>query len=256
MKTILLKVEYDGSDYYGFQKQTGSENATPTIQGGIEAALERIFGRHFDTKGSGRTDSGVHALGQMVSVRLDDDFDLRIPPEGLRKLLNNRLAPSVLIKKVEVVDGDFHARGLAKVKTYAYFVKYGEPDAFTARYSWQVRKKIDFDRLKEAIGMLKGDVFCAPFCDGEIDESNLGSYYKNIFFFRFYRLRRLSAIVFIIKARGFLYKMVRRLIGFLIDYSTGRFDLATAKKIMGDHKMRSIYVTAPPNGLYLYKVKY
>jgi tRNA pseudouridine38-40 synthase len=256
MKTILLKVEYDGSDFYGFQKQTGRENSNPTVQGKIEAALDRILGRHFDTKGSGRTDSGVHALGQMVSVKLDDDFEFHIPPEGLQILLNNKLAPEILIKKVEIIEGDFHALGLSKMKTYAYIVKYGSRDSFSARYSWQVLKKIDFEKLEELIGMLRGEVFCAPFCSGDIDYANLQSYYKNIFFFRFYRLKRRSAIVFIIKARGFLYKMVRRLVGFLIDYSTGRFDIDTAKKVLADHKLRSIYVTAPASGLYLYKVKY
>ncbi|HPG56884.1 MAG TPA: tRNA pseudouridine synthase A [Candidatus Wallbacteria bacterium] len=256
MKTIVLKVEYDGSDYYGFQKQTGNEDTTPSVQGRIEAALDKILGRHFDTKGSGRTDSGVHALGQIVSVNLGEDFELKIPPAGLKKLLNNKLGPAIVVRNVDIVDGDFHARGCAKVKSYVYVVKYGPPDAFTPRYAWQMNKKIDFGRLKELISLIKGEVFCAPFCDGEIDTLNLESYYKNIFFFRFYKLRRRSMIVFIIKARGFLYKMVRRLIGFLMDYSTGRFDMDTAKKIMSDYKMRSIYVTAPPSGLYLYKVKY
>ncbi len=256
MKTIVLKVEYDGSAYYGFQKQSGSEDKTPTIQGRLESALERILGRSFNTKGSGRTDSGVHALGQVVSVAIPDDYNLLIPPRGIKTLLNNKLGPDIIIKNVEIVEGDFHARGMAKVKSYVYVVHYGEPDAFSHRYSWQVNKKIDFNRLKELITALKGEVFCAPFCDGEIDCDNLPSYYKNIFFFRFYKINRLKSIIFIIKARGFLYKMVRRLIGFLIDYSTGRFDMQTAKKIMSDHKMRSMYTTAPPGGLFLYKVKY
>ncbi len=256
MKTIVLKVEYDGTDYYGFQKQTGNENKTPTIQGKIEAALDKILGRHFDTKGSGRTDSGVHAFGQIVSVQIAPDFNLRITPEGLKRLLNNKLAPDIMVKSVNIVDGDFHALGLSKVKSYAYIVKYGAPDAFTGRYCWQVNKEIDFNRLKELIPMFKGDVFCAPFCAGDVDENCMESYYKEIYFFRFYKIKKRSTIVFIIKARGFLYKMVRRLIGFLIDYSTGRFDLQTAKKVMADYKLRSLYITAPPNGLFLYKVKY
>ncbi len=256
MKTIVLKLEYDGTDYYGFQKQTGNEDTTPTIQGKLEAALDKILGRHFDTKGSGRTDRGVHAFGQIVSVQLSPDYDLRITPQGLKRLLNNKLSPDIMVKSVDVVEGGFHALGLSRVKSYAYIVKYGAPDAFSGRYCWQVNKKIDFKRLKELITMIKGEFFCAPFCAGDVDESCIDSYYKEIYFFRFYEIKKRSVVVFIIKARGFLYKMVRRLIGFLIDYSTGRFDMKTAKSVMADYKLRSLYITAPPAGLFLYKVRY
>lgn len=256
MKTIVLTIEYDGSNYYGFQKQTGNEELTPTIQGKIENAIEKILGKRFETKGAGRTDRGVHALGQVVSVHLDNNFNLSIPPKGLQTLLNKNLPLDIVVKNVKIINDNFHARAMAKEKTYVYLINQNKLSAFSFKYYWFFNKTINFLKLKEILTFLKGNIFCAPFCDGPIDKNNLESYYKNINFFRFYHLKKQSIIVFMIKAQSFLYKMVRRLVGFSIDYATNRFDLKFAKKIMSDYNLRSTYIVAPPNGLYLYKVIY
>jgi len=256
MKTIILKISYDGTDYYGFQKQTGNERTTPSIQGRIESVLTSVLGRYFETKGSGRTDKGVHAIAQVISVVIGDDYELKIPAEGIKSRMNNYLPRDIRVNEVRIVEGEFHARGMAKEKTYAYIINYGDYDVFSGRLGWHLRKKIDFTKMRQLISLLRGKIFCAPFCDGEIDTSALESYYKNIYYFNFYNAVRAKKIIFIIKAQGFLYKMVRRLIGFLTDYASGRLELKKVESIMKDYRMRSCYVTAPPEGLFLYKVKY
>ena len=256
LKTIVLKVEYDGTNYYGFQKQSGREHEWPSVQGKIEKTLKSILGFDVVTKGSGRTDRGVHALSQVVSFGLKEEHNLKIPPEGLKSLLNKKLSGDIIIKKIKIVDGDFHARGCAISKTYVYFVNYGESNVFMNRYSWHFNKRVDMDRILGMMKNLKGRLYSAPFCDGEIDFDGNETYYRDINFFRAYNIKSKKTIVFIINGEGFLHKMVRRLVGFLMDYSSGRFDEQHALKIISDYSMRSTYVVAPPNGLFLYKVKY
>lgn len=255
-RTLVLQVEYDGTNYFGFQRQTGKEDTVPTVQGTLERVIERGLGRHFDTKGSGRTDKGVHALCQIVSFAIPSDYTLNIPLDGMKKLLNKMLPNDIMVKGVSIVEGDFHALGSSRSKTYMYVVNYGPPDVFSNRYSWHVRKKIDLEKLREINSKFKGRLYCAPFCDGEVDLNEIESFYKNILTFRFYDMRSRKKLFFFVEGEGFLYKMVRRLVGFSIEYAYGRFDMKHAEKIMREHELRSTYVTAPARGLFLYKVKY
>ncbi|MEZ7892477.1 MAG: tRNA pseudouridine synthase A [Candidatus Wallbacteria bacterium] len=256
LKTIVMKIEYDGTDYFGFQKQAGREHEWPSVQGKIERALRSILGFDVSTKGSGRTDRGVHALSQIISFGLKKEHEIKIPPEGLKQLLNTKLAGDIIVRNVKVVDGDFHARGCAVSKTYVYIVNYGVASVFMNRYSWHFKRHIDMDRIHSMMKNLKGRLFAAPFCDGEINFDGTETYYRDVNFFRAYDIKSKKIIVFLIEGEGFLHKMVRRLVGFLMDYASGRFDEQHALKIIKDYSMRSTYVVAPPNGLFLYKVKY
>lgn len=256
VKTIILTIEYDGTDFFGFQKQTGREDTMPTVQACIEAVFERVAGRRFDSKGSGRTDRGVHALGQVVSIQIADGYDWRIPAFGLKRLMNKGLPPSIRVRSVDIHDGKFHALGNALGKSYVYLVNYGEPSVFLNRFSWHVRKPIDFSRLASVVRWFRGERDWSPFCDGELTREDPDDLVKDIKLFKFRNIPSRRLILFHAEADGFLYRMVRRMVGFSIDYATGRFDEASARAIFTDTARRSDYAAAPSNGLFLYRVKY
>jgi len=256
MRTIILKVEYDGTDYFGFQKQTGREEKLPTIQAALEKVLAKLAGRHIVSKGSGRTDSGVHARCQVVSFVIHDDVYFPIPAKALVRLFNNALPKDIRVREAIEIEGRFHALAHSRTKTYAYIVNYGEPDVFSARYSWHVWKKIDMDKIRQFLPRLVGKVYSPPFCEGDIEFDKPDVIYKVMRSFRVRDIRSKKKLVFMVEGEGFVYKMVRRMVGFLVNYATGRFDAEHAEKILTNHEYRSTYVTAPACGLILYRVKY
>lgn len=256
MKTIILKVEYDGTDFYGFQKQTGKEESCPTVQGALEKIFAKLAGRHVVSKGAGRTDRGVHALGQIVSFVIPDGVEFPIPAKALVRLFNNALPAGIRVRAAVEMPGRFHALAHSRTKTYAYIVNYGEPDVFSARYSWHVWKKIDMERIREFLPRLVGKVYSPPFCEGEIEFEKPDVVHKVMRSFRVRDVRSKKKLVFMVEGEGFVYKMVRRMVGFLINYATGRFGREHAEKVLSDHSLRSTYVTAPACGLILYRVRY
>src|SRR3989304_3702986 len=150
MPTFKLTIEYDGTDYHGWQLQPG----LATIQGRLEEAMGRIIGEQVHVKGAGRTDAGVHALGQVASLRAD----FRHPPDTLRRALTSLLPPDIVVTRVEVVSDGFEAQRWAQWKRYRYtLLTRPFPSALERRYSLFVPHPLKTDSMAEAAGMLIGE---------------------------------------------------------------------------------------------------
>ena len=167
MRNYKLTIAYDGSRYQGWQRQATTDN---TIQYIIEWSLGRIVGYRVQVDGSGRTDSGVHARGQVASVKLSGLYD----PEELKAALNRYLPEDIRILKVELVKNNFHARKSAKGKKYEYYIDCREkPDVFSRRYCYHYPEKLDIEAMRDAVKYLIGVKNFASFTDNKEDRKSV-----------------------------------------------------------------------------------
>lgn len=240
-----LVVAYDGTRYAGWQIQPHH----PTIQAELEQALFKLSGERTRVESSGRTDAGVHARAQVAHV------DLRAVPV-LRKLqlgLNALLPPDIRIMSIRRVSADFHARFSATSKEYRYFIYNGPvmPPYLRLYHTW-VRKPLDVRAMRRAARWLVGRHDFAAFSANPHRESN-----GTVRHLQSLRIAKTGAHVIITaRADGFLYRMVRSLAGFLIRVGTGELPPDSAKTILHS-KLRTARVpTAPPEGLFLWRVYY
>lgn len=244
MKRILLTISYDGTRYYGWQKQTGR----PTIQEEIEKALKIVCGRQVEVFGSGRTDAGVHALGATAHF----DLDVAIPVSKLAQVLNNLLPPDICIQSARQVADDFHARFAAKRKCYEYRVYTGKKkDVFSANYYAIVTDPLDFEKMKEAKNLLVGRHNFEGFCSSA---TAVKDFVREIYSIEI--ARKKDMIYFTFEGNGFLYNMVRILVGTLIDVGRGRLPIKRVKDALKTGDRTLVGITMPPQGLYLKSVTY
>ncbi len=239
----LCKVAYDGSHFYGFQRQPKFR----TVQGDIEQALKRIYGKHIDIHSSSRTDTGVHALGQIFHY----DTDIAIPESKLRHILDGQLAEEVSILSVKKVPDDFHARYNTIQKTYRYdIVLSKEKQIFKSRYAFIYKKDIDIKLLKEASTLFVGKQdYKALMASGSDKENTV----RDIKAFDVVQEAE-DKISLYITADGFLYHMVRIIVGALLDYNEGRRTLSELEAGL-QNKDRSVFRrTASASGLYLLSI--
>ena len=245
MKTLVLNIQYDGTGYSGWQIQ----NNAITLQETLEKAIFVVTGRKYGTIAAGRTDAGVHAKGQVVSVAIDEYFP--IPDGRITNAINSKLPHDVRVNHSFVYNGKFHARFDAIARQYEYYVctKY---NVFNRNHISNIRFKIDFDRLFDsAVYFEKKADFTTfskhnpditnPVCDVSICSWEAIS--ENT-----YKLT--------IKSDHFLYGMVRSVVGFMFDIARNKKDfrdIFTAFEKV-DRKLNS--PLAPPQGLYLHKVFY
>jgi tRNA pseudouridine38-40 synthase len=237
-----LTVEYDGTDFCGFQWQPG----TRTVAGALEAALERLFSEPIKVTGAGRTDSGVHATGQVVSLATGSGFPLERLPFALRGLLPSDL----VVRATEPVDASFSARFSARERTYVYAVL-NRParGALVSRYAHHVGHLLDVAAMRAAGAYLVGEHDFRSFT-AAAQASTTRS------------LRRLEIgrcgelIRFEIAADGFLHHMVRSIVGTLIECGSGRRDPAGVPVTLAALDRSAAGPTAPPVGLYLAGVRY
>lgn len=244
MKRILIEISYDGTRYYGWQRQDGK----PTIQGEIEKALEIVCGKHVEVFGSGRTDAGVHALGQIAHF----DLDVNIPMSKIANVLNSLLPPDICIERAEQVNEDFHARFSSKKKTYEYRIYTGKKkDVFNANYYAWILDELDFDKMEQAKNLLIGKHNFEGFCSSAtaVKDFNREIYSIEI-------TKKKNYIYFTFTGNGFLYNMVRILVGTIIDVGRGRNSIDNIKKALKTGDRTLVGITMPPNGLYLKKVEY
>jgi tRNA pseudouridine38-40 synthase len=244
-------VRYDGTNFDGWQVQPGRR----TVQGVIEEALSRMASQPVRIHGAGRTDAGVHALGQVFSCRWPGEAD----PERLRRALSGMLGPEVRVERVEVVGPDFHARKSAVGKRYAYAFSLGrEADPFSARYAWCVPWAVDLERLAELARRVEGEHDFAGFCGSG---SAVKTTVRRVHSARLERggfagprdaegLWRLE-----FHGNGFLYKMVRNVTGTLMDIARGRVPESRLEEILGSPGPYHGH-TAPGHGLALVEVEY
>ncbi|MGD9562008.1 MAG: tRNA pseudouridine(38-40) synthase TruA [Pyrinomonadaceae bacterium] len=245
-----LLIQYDGTDFHGWQVQ---DNAR-TIQGELERVLGTLEGTPVKVAGSGRTDAGVHAEGQVANVRLNRAWT----PEKLRHAINGNLWRDIRIMTVERADEDFHARFSARGKTYAYrIVNAPVMSPFWRRFALHDTRPLDIGRMNMAARLLLGEhdwtAFSSALSESEnkvrnVTESSVDSFWD--------RRANTNVVEFRITANGFLRYMVRSLLGTLIEVGRGERDsdtILTALAI-GDRSLAG--QTAPPNGLTLVKVDY
>lgn len=245
MKNIKLTIEYDGKDFNGWQKQPDKLN----IQGTIEQAIERITGEKVDLNASGRTDAGVHAIGQVANFKTNYE----LPIEKWPLALNANIKKSIVIKSAEEVEERFHSRLSCKRKTYRYVInnsKYG-----TAIYRYletHIPQKLDIEKMQQAVKHFEGEHdFKAFKASGTSSKSSVRTIYKAEV------LQMPDERIYIeLTGSGFLYNMVRIISGTLVDVGLGKIEPNAIPSIIDSKQRERAGKTLPPNGLYLLKVEY
>jgi tRNA pseudouridine38-40 synthase len=244
MRTLKLVVEYDGFDYCGWQVQS----EVPTLQGVVEAALEKILGEHVRIHGAGRTDAKVHALGQVASFRCPSD----IPATALQRALNSLLPRDVVVHEVQDVPVDFHARFSALGKVYTYRILNRATRApLQLRYTWHIPQALDVPAMALAALSLHGthDFRSFQATGSEVKTTERTLLELGI-------AREGDEIVVSCAANGFLRHMVRNLVGTLIEVGRGMRSPVDVKRILDGCDRQLAGVTAPPQGLCLMRVMY
>jgi len=245
MKRVLLTIQYDGTNYCGWQKQP----SVKTIQGEIENAFFLATGAQIELFGSGRTDAGVHAIGQTAHF----DFDLPIPTEKLPEIINNRLPQDIAIIEAKEVDSEFHARFSIKQKQYLYKIyNTSNKMPFLANYYGFVKKRLDLNKMQECANLLIGQHNFRGFCSSA---TNAQTFERTIYSIKIEKVND-NEIYIYVAGSGFLYNMVRIIVGTLVDYSEGKITLEDVLNALKKADRSSAGQTMMPNGLYLYKTIY
>jgi tRNA pseudouridine38-40 synthase len=235
---------YDGTTFHGWQSQEGGN----TIQDRIERQMKKVLGRSIRLEGSGRTDSGVHALAQVFH------FDAFWPhgADKLRLALQSGLPRTIQLKKITRASAKFHARFDAKGKIYRYHLHLGEADPFSMPYCWSLNRPLDWPAVLAAAKVLRGQHDFWAF-SGENDRT----YETTVRDLRRLEVvRRGSRVAFTFEADGFLYKMVRSLTGALVSVGLGKLTAAEVGELIKTRRRIPAVVTAPPQGLFMVKVIY
>ncbi|MBM4148349.1 MAG: tRNA pseudouridine(38-40) synthase TruA [Lentisphaerae bacterium] len=242
---LRMEIAYDGTDFYGWQAQRDHR----TVQEELEEALATVTGETPRVFGSGRTDQGVHALRQIAHF----DVQKKVDPRRLMRSLNAVLSPDVRITRTAVARSSFHAQFDAVAKEYRYFIWNGEvPSPFDRRYRAHVRRPLDAPAMAVAARMLEGEHDFAAFTANP--NRNVETTVRSIMSLTVHSRGPLIEIRAL--GRGFLYKMVRSLAGFLIRVGEGAEKPASAGGILESRTRTARVPTAPPNGLFLWRVYY
>ena len=236
-------VTYDGTSYSGWQVQCGQVS----VQEKIEEALGKLFGCKTSIVGSGRTDAGVHAEGQVFSF----ESDTSIPQIRLYKAINAYLPEDIRVISCEIAPADFNARYSAKKKTYCYRLYCSEVEnPLKDRYSVKIFP-VDIDKMKEAGKLLIGEHDFKAFCS---TGSSVKSTVRKIYSLSIKKVK--EDITITVCGNGFLYNMVRIIVGTLVAVGEGRLPLENVKKALENGDRTLLGKTLPPKGLTLKKVYY
>lgn len=266
MRKILLRLEYDGGAYHGWQSQ---KNAL-TIQEIVEDKLEIILRERVRTMASGRTDTGVHAFNQPITFRTGSDVEMW----RLFASMNSILPDDIVVREAVEVDDIFDARRSAKKKTYRYVIlNRNAPSAIHRHRSWHLREKLDLDVMQKAAELIIGEhdfssfrasgctsrhpirmVLSTSFHKGDSPFSKTPDTVDNTS--KHFQETKGDYIIFEITAQAFLKQMVRNIIGTLVGLGQGKVDFNKFREILDARDRTRGGVTAPPEGLFLKDVKY
>ena len=244
MRNIALTLSYDGTDFSGWQSQHGMR----TVQGEIEKALEKIHKEKTVVAGSGRTDAGVHAMAQVAGFHSPIDS---IPANNYLMALNSILPKDIRISEVKQVSEDFHPRFSATSRTYRYFFHCGVPLAHEAKYCWQLNFHPNLSRLNKMADVLLGEKDFATFTAAGDKSNSTFRFVESASFFP-----KGNKIVFEITANAFLWKMIRSIVGTMMDMEKKGIPPQEFLRILESRDRRNAGETAPPHGLFLYKITY
>lgn len=243
MANYKLVVEYDGTNYHGFQIQKGE---IITIQGCLEVAITQVAKESIRIIGGGRTDAGVHGLNQVVSFH----SNLTVPVEKLPTALNSLLPRDIRVKTASLVNDSFHARYDAVLKTYLYWIEYGLVESvFKRNYCWWLKKLPVWNHMLAAGKELEGTQDFAAFA---ASGSSVKSTVRTLKSFELEVVGNAAKLRF--TADGFLYHMVRNMVGTLVEIGLGRRDIDSIKRILRSKDRTQAGVTAPACGLFLEKM--
>ncbi len=251
MRNIKLVIEYDGTNYCGWQIQPGMD----TIQGVLESCLTKIVKTETHIIGAGRTDAGVHALGQVANFKTNS----KMTTEQFKIALNSILPKDIIIREVEEVNHDFHARYSAISRTYEYTILNGRtPSAFLRNYAYLVPKTLDFDLMADACPILLGVHDFSSFASAS---DPLDNFIRNVTsancWIQDNEYRYTGRIIkFRISANAFLRGMVRAIVGTLIEIGKGKITPETLKEILEARDRSKAGFNAPAKGLCLVRVDY
>ena len=244
-KTFKLIIEYDGTDFHGWQRQ---KNA-PSIQGAIEAVLQHMTHTAVTLHGSGRTDAGVHPRGQCAHF----DCATRLSAAALLKGLNSLLPDAIAIQACDEVGPDFHARFNVRHKTYHYHILNRPlPSAISRHYVWHIYRRLDLPAMMAATAHLVGRHDFKAF---ENSGSPRKHSVRHVMAARWHRTAD-DQLTFEIRADGFLRFMVRNIVGTLVAVGLGKIDPDAVKTILASGDRSRAGTTAPPHGLFLMQVAY
>ncbi len=245
MRNIKIIIEYEGTNYFGWQKQPKG----PTIQETIENALENITGEKIFLSGSGRTDSGVHARGQIASFNTES----KIKAAKLQMGLNSILPRDITIIDAQDVDKDFHAQFSAKSKLYTYnILNRTHPSALLRKRSWYVPQQLDIDQMKKAAEFLVGEHDFKAFAQSGAEVKTT---IRTVLSVGIEQADK-DILEFNIEATGFLKRMVRLAVGTLVQVGKGRITPLDFSEILDSGEKTKFVYAAPAHGLYLEEVRY
>lgn len=250
MKRMKAIISYEGTNISGWQKQIGQRS----VQENIEKALFNVLREHVDVYGSGRTDAGVHANGQSAHFDIKDSCNLNT--KSLRNAINFHLNEDIRVLSIDETSFDFHARKSAKSKTYSYFISNSSSvSPLYRRFVTQVNRRIDLDKVKEVLPVFIGKRDFKAFANKNNEGVASYSSVRTIFDFYFSVLDN-GVIKFTINGDGFLYKMVRNIIGSVVYYASGKISIDDIEKAFGSGDRKLSGPSMPAKGLILEKVFY
>lgn len=245
MNNYKIVVRYDGTRYKGWQGQNSTDQ---TIQGKIETVLRQMTGHEVEVTGSGRTDAGVHAMGQVANFHVEEHFE----EKELLSYLNRYLPEDIAVISIEKVDERFHSRYAAKGKRYRYHIHTGEiPDVFGRKYEYHYEKMLDAERMKRAASYFIGTHDFTAFCGNKkMKKKAVRTIYE------IHITQNENDIFIDYDGNGFLQNMVRILTGTLIEVGDGRREPEEIPKILESKNRENAGYTAPASGLMLMEVRY
>ena len=244
MRRIRTIIQYDGTNYVGWQTQPNGI----AVQEKIEQAIFEVTGERSSLQGSGRTDSGVHARAQVAHF----DTEARMAADKFAIALNTHLPADIRVLYSEEVSPDFHARFSAKEKQYRYFVQTGpHADVFARKYALHAYMPLDLDLMNEAAALVVGTHdFSAFMSTGREVETAV----RTLSLSRWEKQGKF--LVYTVQGNGFLYNMVRILVGTMVGMGNGRIPKDSMEKALASLSRKDAGPTAPPHGLVLWRVKY
>jgi tRNA pseudouridine38-40 synthase len=241
MARFKLTIEYDGTRYNGWQVQKGEK----TIQGAFFDACKALFGNQkFEFYGSGRTDGGVHAFAQVAHL----DVETRLSPEKIKFGLNDKLPHDIAVLSVETAHPKFHARYDATARSYIYLISHRR-SAFGKPFAWWIKDVLNHQKMEEAAKALTGFKDFKSFTDKDAETTSTK---VELMWIDIHRMEDITAIHIV--GSHFLWKMVRRLTGVLVEAGRGKLSIAQIEGMFEKHSGIPAKLTAPSAGLYLDKV--
>lgn len=237
----LVKISYDGSNFFGFQRLSGKR----TVQEEIEKCLLIINKSSVSVKGAGRTDKGVHAYGQCLHF----DLDVDVPRDRLINAMNSCLPKDIRVISCWEVSSDFHARFDVLRKKYVYKINLGEYDVLNANYYYQPEFKLDINKMKRVAKLFLGVHNFKNFVAGKRD-----NYEAIIYDIKFKKIGKFLEIEFV--GKSFYRYMVRNLVGAMIDVGREKRNLVEVKEALDNYEIPKQFMTAPSCGLYLKDIEY